>query len=324
VIALPISSVTLNPALDEAIAIDALSLGGANRCAFDALDPGGKGVNASRVIHRLGRETVAYGFAGGVTGAWLRERLQIEGVRVEFEEVDELTRINIMLYERTAQRRTRVYLPGPHVTATKLAALLGKLDAIPPESTAILGGSVPPGVPDTIYRDLVTKLSEKGVKTLVDISGAALEAVLSAKPLLVKPNVEEAEALLGRPLGCDEDVVAAALEIRGRGAEYVVISQGESGAIGVGPSGNWKAVAPRVAARSTIGSGDSMIGGLAIAFNEGASFKEGLRLGTATGAATAMVRGTQLCSAAQVEQLLSQGIAVNAIFTKLARERSIV
>src|SRR5208283_3750872 len=95
-----IATVTLNPALDEAIAIGELLLGDQNRCSLDGLDPGGKGINASRVVHRLGRPTVAYGFAGGSTGGMLRERLLAEGLTLELDEVDESTRLNIMVYER--------------------------------------------------------------------------------------------------------------------------------------------------------------------------------------------------------------------------------
>jgi 1-phosphofructokinase family hexose kinase len=312
--AFPIATVTLNPALDEAIAIDALAMGEANRCAFDALDPGGKGINASRVIHRLGRATVAYGFAGGVTGEWLRARLKSEGLCFDLDEVEDLTRINIMLYERASGRRTRIYLPGPHVNEGRLARLRAKLEAGAPGSLIVLGGSMPPGVPESTYRDFVLALKRRGMRAIVDASGGCLAAVLSARPLLVKPNVEEAEALLHRRLRNDDEMLAAALEIRDLGPEYVVISQGENGAIGVGPDGAFKAIPPKIAARSTVGSGDSMIGGLAIAFNENASFAEGLRLGTAAGAATATVPGTHLCTSEKVAAL-STAVCVNSIFT---------
>jgi 1-phosphofructokinase family hexose kinase len=303
--ALSIATVTLNPALDEALSIDALVLGATNRCALDNLDPGGKGINAARVIHRLGRTTTAFGFAGGVTGGLLRARLQAEGLPFDFDEVGDLTRLNVMLYERTSGRRSRLYLPGARVDPAQAASLIARLERLPPHSTVVFGGSLPPGLPDAIYRDFVVALRANGIRSIVDTSGTALERVLAAKPLLIKPNVEEAEALLGRRLPDDDAVLAAADEIRRFGPEHVVISQGAAGAIGVGPHGAWKAVPPAIVACSTVGSGDSMVAGMAIAFNEGREFAEGLRLGTATGAATAMVSGTHLCDAAQVEGLLA-------------------
>ncbi len=304
--AAPVTTLTLNPALDEAVAIDGLVLGGTNRCDLDALDPGGKGVNASRVIARLGRATRALGFAGGATGALLRARLDAEGVPHDFDDVAGATRINIMIYERAAVRRTRVYLPGPQTAPAQLAGVYAKLGAIAPGGIAIVAGSLPPGLPDTTYRDIVAWLGARGVRTIVDASGAALAHALDARPFLIKPNVEEAEEVLWRKLGDHASVMRAADELRRRGARYVVISQGAQGAIGAGPDGVWKAVPPPVEARSTVGSGDSMVAGLAIAFNEGSGFAEGLRLGTATGAATATTPGTHLCERANVEQLLPQ------------------
>lgn len=309
-----IASVTLNPALDEAIAIDELRLGDTNRCSLDAIDPGGKGINASRVIHRLGRPTVACGFAGGSTGQMLRERLQGEGLTLQLDEVDEPTRLNIMVYEREQQRRTRLYLPGAAVTPAQAESLRRRLEQLEPGSLVIFGGSLPPGLPATIYHEFVSALSERGIRSIVDTSGSALKAALPAKPLLVKPDVEEAEALLGRRLLDDAAALSAAEEIRRIGPEYVVISQGADGAIGAGPGGAWKVVPPAIEARSTVGSGDSMVAGLAIAFNEGDGFVEGLRLGTACGAATAMVSGTQLCDAQQVLRLVP-GVTVRALAT---------
>jgi 1-phosphofructokinase family hexose kinase len=301
-----ILSVTLNPALDEAVSLDTLVLGDRNRCSLDSLDPGGKGLNASRVIHRLGRETLATGFAGGVTGAWLREKLDAERVPHAFYEVEEPTRINIMIYERDTGRRSRMYLPGAHVTEEGLAQLTSRLAAVPSGGVVIIGGSIPPGLPPTVYRDVIRLLRQRAVQTILDTSGAPFLAALAAAPALVKPNVEEAAELLGRPLRCDGDVLAAAHELRSMGAERVVISQGAEGAIGVDAGGAWKAVPPRVEARSTVGSGDSMVAGFAIALNEGGSLAEGLRLGTATGAATAMVPGTRLCQAQDVAALLEE------------------
>lgn len=301
-----ITTVTLNPAIDEAVAVDQFLVGEKNRCKLENLDPGGKGINASRVIRRLGGNTIALGFVGGVTGQLLRSRLDEEHVMHAFDHVDEATRINVMIYERTLGRRTRMYLDGPHVPPEKLAALRTRLAQIPAQSIVVFGGSLPPGLSSSVYAELVSELRPRGVRAIVDTSGPALEAVLSSHPLLIKPNVEEAEEILGRRLRDDASVLAAARELQARGAENVVISQAEDGAIAVGPAGAWKAYAPRVMASSTVGAGDSMVAGLALAFNDGLGLVEGLRLGAAAGAATVMVGGTQLCRAADVDRLKGQ------------------
>lgn len=299
-----ITTVTLNPALDEAVALENLNLGHKNRCSLDSLDPGGKGVNASRVIQRLGRDTLALGFAGGVTGGLLLRKLDEESVPHAFFDVADETRVNIMIYERGSERRSRLYLPGARVERGQLEALQARLDGLSSGSVVIFGGSVPPGLPKSIYRDFIRTLNARGVRTIVDTSGEALAAALEAQPALIKPNVTEASELLGHPLLSDVEVLAAARELRARGAEQVVISQGARGAIGLNADGAWKALPPKVQARSTVGSGDSMVAGLAIALDEGKPLIEGLRLGTATGAATAMVPGTRLCRAQDVHALI--------------------
>ena len=309
---IPIVTITLNPAIDEAVSIDHFVLGSTNRCRLDSLDPGGKGVNVSRLIRRLGRATIALGFVGGVTGALLRARLDVEGVPNDFDDVPDLTRLNVMVYESALGRRTRAYLPGARVDPSKLDALRTRLAAIPPASTVVIGGSIPPGLAPTVYRDLVGELKDRGIAVIVDSSGPSLAAAIGAGPTLIKPNVEEAAEILGRPLVDDRDVTQAALDLMRRGAKNVVVSQGEEGAIGVGPEGCWKAVPPKIAAISTVGSGDSMVAGLAIAIADGRGLAEGLRLGTAAGAATAMTPGTQLGQADDVAALLPQ-VAVNAI-----------
>jgi len=300
----PILTVTLNPAVDEAIAIDAFVLGDVNRCALASLDAGGKGLNASRVIRRLGRETIALGFVGGVTGAMIRSRLDEERVPHAFDDVPEMTRLNVMLYESASARRTRIYLPGASVDPSRLLDLEARLRESARGRVVVLGGSLPPGLPETTYYDLVCRLRELGARCVVDASGAALARVLAAKPALVKPDVEEAAGVLGAAIENDEQALAAARELQRLGAESVVISQGAQGAIGVGPGGAWKAVAPAVEARSTVGSGDSMVAGLAIALAEETGLEQGLRLGTAAGAGTAMTPAAHLCRAEDFDALL--------------------
>lgn len=299
-----IVTVTLNPAIDEFITVDEFVLGDANRCAFGSLDAGGKGLNASRVIHRLGRATLALGFVGGVTGAMIRERLDAEGVPHAFDDVEQMTRVNVMLYENRARRRSRIYLPGAYVDAAHLALLRQRLEAVAKHSIVILGGSLPPGLDERTYGDLVCWLHGRDVHAIVDTSGSALAHALAASPLLIKPDVEEAAQVLDMAIADDAGAFVAARELRRRGAQNVVLSQGAAGAVAVSGAQAWKAYAPRILPRSTVGSGDSMVAGIAIALNEGGDLAEGLRLGTAAGAGTAMTPAAHLCRREDFEALL--------------------
>ena len=297
-------SVTLNPALDESISIDTVVFGGVNRCAFNGLDPGGKGINASRVIHRLGRPTMAFGFAGGVSGSFLAAALDAEGVPHAFDSVEGFTRVNVMLYESASANRTRLYLPGPEVTEDDYARLCSRLEVVAPDDIVVIGGSVPPGLPASTPARLAGLLHERGARCIIDTSGEALALALEQRPLLVKPNVEEAQEMLGRALHTEDDIVEAARELRERGAQHAIISRGDVGAIGAGPDGIYNVLPASMHLTSAVGSGDSMTAGMAIALNEGMSFEAALRLGSACGTATSMTSGTKLCEADVVYRVL--------------------
>jgi 6-phosphofructokinase 2 len=298
-----IATITLNPAIDFALSVDRFVVGGTNRCKLDAVDAGGKGINASRVVHRLGRRTMAYGFAGGETGNLLRRFLDAERVPYDFEPLAEMTRIDIMVYVGASGQRSRLLLPGARVGSGDFENLRVKLAGIGANATVVLGGSLPPGLDPDVYTELIEAFRARGVQTILDTSGEALAAALQARPALIKPNVEEAAEVLGRTLCGDAEILEGALELQRRGACSVVISQGADGAIGVGPEGAFKAIPPPIEARSTVGSGDSMVAGLAIAVDERLGLQTGLRIGTAAGAATASISGTHLCDAAMVARL---------------------
>ena len=217
-----------------------------------------------------------------------------------------------MAFERANARRTRIYLPGARVDPPDLGSLVARLDALDRGTVVAFGGSVPPGLPHTVYADLIARCASQGLRTMIDTSGPALACAVEARPDLMKPNVEELAELIGRRPQSDREIVAAAEELRGRGAGAVVVSMGAEGAIGVDESGAWHATPPRIEALSTVGSGDSMVAGLAIALSEGTGLADGLRLGTAAGAATAIRIGTRLCRAEDVARLLP-GVVVRRI-----------
>jgi 6-phosphofructokinase 2 len=303
----PVYTVTLNPAVDHYVEIGHLDLGETNRVRHSEFDVGGKGVNVSRVLHRLGHDTVAVAFVAGRAGDVVERALAREGVPARLIEGPGETRTNVSFRERDTGRQTSLNERGAEVPPALLDRLRDVLREIPPGGVAVLAGSVPPGPPPEVYRNLVTELRARGVRTVVDTSGEALAAALEARPALIKPNDEEAGDLIGRRLETEEDVMAAGRELRDRGPEIVVISMGGRGALAFTPEGVYRAVPPSVEKKSTVGSGDSMVAGLALALQpEAMPFPEALRLGTAAGAATAMTPGTDLCERDDVLRLLDE------------------
>ena len=281
-----IITLTLNPAVDETMWIDRLAPGEVHRVGEVHLDPAGKGINASRMVHRLGCPTIALGLVGGDAGDMIEKALTAEGVQHHFVRVPGETRINVTLVEGSGVASS-FYAPGPEVPPDALAALERMLEVwLPAGRVLVLAGSLPPGVPSDAYARYVRAAREAGVRVFLDASGDALGEGLEAEPDLIKPNVEEAEELLGRRLEGEAAVIGAARELAQR-AGMVVLSRGSRGSVCARGRDAWRIEAPTVERRSTVGSGDSMVAGIAVSLARGDTIEAALALGTAAGAATA-------------------------------------
>jgi 1-phosphofructokinase family hexose kinase len=298
---------TPNPAVDQTLFVTGLKFGEVNRARESELSPAGKGINVSRVAHRLGWPTMAFGFLAGDIGDVAQNALDAEGVQSHFARVPGQTRINVSIADEASGACTSVSCPGPTVTAEHLAELEGMLRFwLQATKVLVLAGSLPAGVPDDTYARIIDTASRQGVCTVLDADGEPLRLGVEATPYLIKPNRAEAERLLGRPLPDLEAVADGARELSARGIGVVVISMGADGAVCVEGGRARRAVSPKVEVRSTVGSGDSLVAGLCVGIARGDGIVEGLRLGTAAGAATAMTPGTELGSAEEIAALVAQ------------------
>lgn len=302
-----IITLTLNPAVDQTVFVDRLVVGEVNRFDESQLDPAGKGINVSRMAHRLGWPTIAFGFVAGEIGLIAQKALDGENVPHHFVPVSGQTRLNVTVVAETSGTSTSLYGPGPRVDREDLASLDGLLQFWLQACRAlVLAGSLPPGVPEDAYAAYIRLAQLNGVRSFLDADGTPLRLGVEAKPYLVKPNLAEAERLLGRSLPDLASVVDAAGELGSRGIAVVVVSMGAEGAVCVQGERVWRAIPPKVERRSTVGSGDSFVAGLTVALARGEDIVQGLRLGTAAGAATAMTPGTALGTADEVAVLLPQ------------------
>lgn len=299
-----IITVTPNPAVDQTMFVDGFEAGSVNRARETHLDPAGKGINASRVAHRLGWPTIAFAFLGGETGRIAEAALDAEGVQRHFVQVPGRTRVNVTVVAGPGDA-TSVYGPGPPVEPEYVEALTEVLHFwLQAGRVLVLAGSLPPDIPTDWYAGLVRRAQERGVAVILDAHGPALREGLVSGPDVIKPNVKEAEELLGRALVDAGDVLEAARELAGRTRGTVVISMGGRGAVCVLNDRAWRVVPPRVEPRSTVGSGDSFVAGMAVGIARGDEVADGLRLAAAAGAATAASEGTSLGTAEAVGELL--------------------
>ncbi len=302
-----IATLTLNPSLDEVYTVQRLDPHDLNRAEAMQRYPGGKGINVARVVHELGGATRAHGFAGGRDGQWLADAMDRLGVPHRFTRIDGTTRNNVKIVVCRPHREFQINTPGPRIAIAELRRLLRDMRVSDPSPAWwVFSGSVPPGVPPAIYRQLVAWAHQQRIPCVLDADGPALRAGLLAHPTCIKPNRAEAERLLGRRLRSLEAVGRAAHALARRGIEHVIISLGRAGAVLAARSTNdvWLARSPVVRVRSTIGAGDALVGGFLLALARGAAATEAFRHGVACGAACVMTSGTELCHRADVRRLL--------------------
>ena len=283
-----IYTVTFNPAIDYIMKIDELVYGMTNRSDSEEIYFGGKGINVSIVLTNLSIENTALGFVAGFTGDALARAVDSMGIKTDFIKLCQgYTRINVKL---KGMDETEINAQGPKISDSEVDALYKKLDTLKCNDMLVLAGSVPKTLPQDIYEKILTRLSKTGVRCIVDAAGNLLTNVLKYKPFLIKPNKDELEQLCGTNLDTDEKITDAAWELRHAGAENVLVSLGDKGALLIDAFGKVhrrKAFIGKVI--NTVGAGDSMIAGFIAGMSKG--YEYALLLGTAAGSATAFSSG---------------------------------
>lgn len=300
-----IYTVTLNPALDKTVEIPGMALDTVNRITEMRTDPGGKGINVSKVIAKLGGESCAVGILGGGSGKMLEKLLEGEPFATRFRFVEGQTRTNLKIIDREGHTNTDINEPGLTVTNADLDALLHDLlEELRPGDIVVLAGSLPKGAPQDTYRSWTAACKKAGARVFLDADGALLAEGIKAAPYLIKPNDDELSRLAGKKLETLEELTAEGRKLLERGIERVVISLGGRGALYLRKGSTIYAEGLRVPVGSTVGAGDSVVAALAYAEAQGLSEEEAVRLSTAAGAANVMCSGTQAAEREAVEALL--------------------
>lgn len=301
-----IYTVTLNPALDKTVEIPSLTVDAVNRITSMRTDPGGKGINVSKVIQKLGGASVAAGILGGDTGRAILSALTEMGLTTLFHFVEGETRTNMKIIDPDNHTNTDINEPGVTVSEEILEKLLEELLAkVTKEDIVVISGSMPKGSPKDTYYTWTKAFREKGAKVILDADGDLLKAGLKASPYLIKPNNHELGALTGRALETSEEIAETAAELmKEYGIGKVVVSMGGDGAVYVTKDKTIYAEGLKVPVGSTVGAGDSVVAALAVSEEEGKTLEETVRLSTAVGAANVMCSGTQAAEYEVVETLL--------------------
>jgi 1-phosphofructokinase family hexose kinase len=301
-----IITVTLNPAIDQTLVVPKFVAGDTIRVKSSRFDPGGKGINVSRVVHELGGQSVAMGFAPGALGRFIEQSLEQQDIETDFIHTKGETRTNITIVDESRHIHTILSDPGPETDRESLAALRRRIRRrLKPGDWLVLAGSIPPPLSPDVYAQLIHEAAELKVHAVLDADGEALHVGAEALPQIVKGNRRELERLLGRHLDDEESTLKAARQVQKTGVETVVVTRGREGAVAaLGGRHALRGVAPRVRAVSTVGSGDAFLAGVVLTLSRGGTMEEAMRLGIAAGTAAVLTAGTELCHRREVDILL--------------------
>lgn len=302
----PLLTFTPNPALDVATRTTRIEPEHKLRCAPALLHPGGGGINVARVITRLGGQVTAVYPAGGATGERLQQLVAGEGVQHRVVRIAGETRENFSVMDDTSGHEYRFVLPGPALSAHEWQECLEHTCSAAVGCVwVIASGSLPSGVPLDGYGQLARRLGAMGVRLVLDASGPVLAAGLREGVHLFKPSLGELQELTGGSLGDMPARLMACRSVIGQGqAQVVALSMGAAGALLVTATQAWHAKALTVPVASTIGAGDSFLGGLVWTLARGDTPEDALRHAMATAAAALLAPGTSLCNPADAARLL--------------------
>jgi 1-phosphofructokinase family hexose kinase len=302
-----ITTITLNPALDKTVYVGKLVPNDTNRVTGVETDAGGKGINCSRMLKRLGAETSVVAFIGGKTGAMIEAVLAKEAIKCDFVYTRRPTRTCIAVQESSDAPPTTFNERGGPIEHDELVELFEKAkNAARQSSFMVLGGSIPVGVNPDVYNVLTQIAVNGGAKAVLDADGDAFCEGLKAKPFMIKPNRDEAERCLGIEFESKGDVARGALQFAEMGIELVIISLGKQGLVACHEGLVYSVSAPEVKPVNTIGSGDSLIAGVIHALDQGMPIEEALKLGSAAGAATALSTGADIGLKEDVDRLIGE------------------
>ncbi len=299
----PIVTLTLNPALDISSSVDVVAPMHKLRCAEPTAEPGGGGVNVSRVCRRLGEETVAIAAVAGAVGERFSRLLAAELIPLVSLPMEGETRESFTVNEISTGQQYRFVFPGPLADAAHVAQAGQLMAEVAIDSpVAVISGSMP-DLPHGAVQDLVKKLGDTDV--IIDTSGSALIDALASSAAVVKPSARELASVVGRTLGDERAIQAAATEVLETSpVRALLVSIGSGGAFLCTADEVVRFRAPSVQVRSAVGAGDSLVAGIAVGLRRGESLVDAVAFGIACGSAAVMSDGTELCALEDVEELI--------------------
>ena len=293
---------SLNTAIDRTIVVRGLHLGEVHRAQSVHLYAGGKGLNVARALRRLEQQVRVVGWLGGAPERFVRSQCADLGIEQRWINIADESRTCVIVLDPDSGEQTVVNEPGPQVSEAETEQLLVELRrSAQPGDILCISGSTPPGVPDTLYSQIITDLRRLDVRVLVDTSGPALRESVAARPWAIAPNYEECVATFGAasmPAGITRQLAGT--------VEHALVTLGAEGVLYGHADQIVRALPPRVQAVNAVGSGDAFVAGWLTGMNRGDDPEDALCLAVACGASNASRLEPEVGSADEVQRLLAQ------------------
>lgn len=298
-----ITTLTLNPAIDKTLILENFIINGINRVKNINIEPGGKGINASKVIKALGGDTVALGILGGGTGDTIVSMLKDRGIPQDFVKIKGETRTNTKIVDTENNTCTDVNESGPVVQKNELDKLMESIILYSKKSDIlILSGNAQNSIPKTIYKDIIENI-KLNTKIILDSSGELLKEGIKAIPWMIKPNIEELRELTNKELNNMEDLISECKMLIKTGISYICVSLGKDGLLLMSENETCHAIPPEIVAKSTVGAGDSVVGSLALSFSQNEDLTYAAKKACAIGTASATLEGTGVPSKSIIDKI---------------------
>lgn len=299
-----IITLTMNPAIDKTVTIDAFGVDKVNRIGKSRLDAAGKGINVSKVVRELGGRTKTIAFLGGASGDFIKAALEKERITLLDVKVDGETRTNIKIVDPSNNTYTDINDSGSMVGPEQLQVFEKKLmNYVTSQSVVVFTGSVPPGISKDIYKKYIERVQSIGATAVLDADGDLLRHGILAGPKIIKPNIHELENFAGRELKTIDEMIEIAKTFINHGTELVALSLGADGALFIRSDKVIKAKGLNVDVKGTVGAGDAMLGAICYGVHKDLPFEEIVRLAIGASAAKVCMEGTQPPSLSHVYEL---------------------
>ena len=300
-----IYTLTCNPAIDRSILVDSINKVDVTRVKKTIRDAAGKGINTSKVLKKLGVNSLNLGFIAGSNGVFIEETLDQLHIKHAFIKCIGETRENIKVISKS-DNTLEFNESGPTVSDKQLDDLYKYIKSLQKSDVLIMGGSVPNGVPKNIYMEIMNQLNTKGVTTICDTSGDLFKESIKGKPSIIKPNVFELEQYFNKKYSTEQDIINDCRLLNKEGISLIFVSMGEDGALLITKDEVFKAHIPVVDVKSTVGAGDSFVAGIAYGLCNNQKHEELLLTACSVGTASVLTESTAEVNIEDVKEIMKQ------------------